>query len=119
GSEPRRHRVSPARCRRFPTRRGPEDPAASPPHHAAGGSVTLEGTVTVTETVAEEKTRAPKRSSGLLFLGKRLGIYAATAVVAVALNFFIPRFIPGDPVVALVRQLEQQTGTRMSAEQVS
>lgn len=46
-------------------------------------------------------------------------MYLATAVVAIALNFFIPRFIPGDPVVGLVRQLEQQTGVRMSTEQVS
>jgi peptide/nickel transport system permease protein len=81
--------------------------------------MTLEGAVSVAETAAEQKTRTPKRASGLLFLGKRLGIYLATALVAVALNFFIPRFIPGDPVVALVRQLEQQTGTRMSVEQVS
>lgn len=81
--------------------------------------MTLEGAVNVTETKAEQKTRVSKRASGLVFLGKRLAIYLATAVVAVALNFFIPRFIPGDPVVALVKQLEQQTGTRMSAEQVS
>lgn len=81
--------------------------------------MSLDGAVSVTETKAEHKTRTPKRSSGLVFLFKRLGIYLGTAFVAIGLNFFIPRFIPGDPVVALVRQLEQQTGVRMTSEQVS
>lgn len=81
--------------------------------------MTLEGSATVTEVKAEQKLRKPKRASGFLFLAKRAGIYAATAVVAIALNFFIPRFIPGDPVVALARQLEQQTGTKLSAEEVA
>ncbi|MGP5056142.1 ABC transporter permease [Brachybacterium paraconglomeratum] len=75
--------------------------------------------MSATETTAQQKAQRPRRAGGLRFLGKRLGMYLATAVVAVALNFFIPRFIPGDPVVALVRQLEQQTGVRMSSEQVS
>ncbi len=81
--------------------------------------MTLQGAICVTETKAEEKTRRPKRTKGLGFLLKRLGMYVATALVAIVLNFFIPRFIPGDPVVALVRQLEQQTGTRMTADQVA
>ena len=81
--------------------------------------MSLDGAVSVTETKAEHRTRKPKRSNGLIFLLKRLSIYLGTAFVAIVLNFFIPRFIPGDPVVALVRQLEQQTGVRMTPEQVS
>ncbi|OFP71192.1 peptide ABC transporter permease [Actinomyces sp. HMSC065F12] len=47
-----------------------------------------------------------------------MGFYVVTAFVAVVLNFAIPRFMPGDPVVTLTRQIEQQTGTKLSAEQV-
>lgn len=67
----------------------------------------------------EVRSRRRARGGGIIFLARRLAVYCATAVVAIALNFFIPRFIPGDPVVALVRQLEQQTGTKMSADQVA
>lgn len=81
--------------------------------------MSLEGAVSVTETTAQQEAQKPRRRGSLRFLGRRLGMYLATAVVAIALNFFIPRFIPGDPVVGLVRQLEQQTGVRMSTEQVS
>lgn len=82
--------------------------------------MTLASTSTsVKEASANRRARQPRRGRGLIFLLKRLGFYIVTAIVAIALNFFIPRFMPGDPVVALVRQIEQQTGTKVSAEQIT
>lgn len=60
--------------------------------------------------------RAKKRRSGATFLIRRLGFYSATAVVAVVLNFMIPRFMPGDPVVNLARQIQVQTGASLNEE---
>lgn len=77
-----------------------------------------EGVASVEEVAAAEKTRQRHSPSGLVYLLKRLGFYVVTAFVAVVLNFAIPRFMPGDPVVTLTRQIEQQTGTKLSAEQV-
>lgn len=54
--------------------------------------------------------RRPRRRGGWRFLAKRLGVYAITAWAAATLNFFIPRFMPGDPADTLIRQVEQQTG---------
>lgn len=46
------------------------------------------------------------------FLGRRIAFYLFTAWAAVTLNFFIPRFMPGDPAQALVDKLQQLTGQR-------
>lgn len=41
---------------------------------------------------------------------RRTGFYLVTTFLAVTFNFFIPRFMPGDPAEALVRQIQQLTG---------
>lgn len=68
--------------------------------------------------VAQQATasRARKRRGGGTFLLRRLGFYTVTAAVAVVLNFMIPRFMPGDPVVNLARQIQVQTGASLNEE---
>ncbi|MDO5735370.1 MAG: ABC transporter permease [Propionibacteriaceae bacterium] len=46
----------------------------------------------------------------LVYLGKRLGIYALTATAAVVLNFFLPRLMPGDPVNDMIRRITVSQG---------
>lgn len=44
------------------------------------------------------------------FLGKRMGIYLGTAVLAVVMNFMLPRLMPGDPVQDMFLRIQQATG---------
>ncbi|CAI9399344.1 MULTISPECIES: ABC transporter permease [Aestuariimicrobium] len=46
----------------------------------------------------------------LVFLGRRLGIYTGTAVLAVVMNFMLPRLMPGDPVQDMFLRIQQATG---------
>ena len=45
----------------------------------------------------------------LRYIGRKLGFYLVAAWVAITVNFFLPRLIPGDPVQALIGR-QQQTG---------
>lgn len=61
---------------------------------------------------APEETAAPphRGAAAAGFLARRLGFYIVTGFFALVLNFALPRFMPGNPVLTLERQLEQQTG---------
>lgn len=59
-----------------------------------------------------------QRLRGLRYLSRRAIFYLITAIAACTLNFIIPRFMPGDPVDALVQKIERQTGTSVSPEQI-
>ncbi|TWD75146.1 peptide/nickel transport system permease protein [Kribbella amoyensis] len=50
------------------------------------------------------------------FLVRRLGFYLAAAAAAVALNFLLPRLMPGDPSSAIVEELERVSGQQVPAE---
>ncbi|WP_406447764.1 ABC transporter permease [Streptomyces sp. NBC_00876] len=56
--------------------------------------------------------------AGLTFLLRRLGFYVVTAWAAITLNFLIPRFMPGDPALALLKNLQQTTGAAPNAAAV-
>lgn len=43
------------------------------------------------------------------YLLQRLGFYVFTAWAAITINFFIPRLIPGDPVMALINRFQMDT----------
>lgn len=53
----------------------------------------------------------------LRFLGWRLALYAGVLLVALLLNFVIPRLIPGNPIRYIVTQLSYQ-GAQMNAEEL-
>jgi peptide/nickel transport system permease protein len=53
-------------------------------------------------------TARPRRRTS--YLGKRLGFYLLVTWVAVTLNFFIPRLMPGDPATVMIAQITQRTG---------
>ncbi|MGO2311411.1 MAG: ABC transporter permease [Brachybacterium tyrofermentans] len=55
---------------------------------------------------------------GAYFL-RRLGSYLIVIWAAVTLNFFIPRFMPGDPAEAILRKIRQTTGEPPSASQIA
>lgn len=59
------------------------------------------------------------RGRGGSFLLQRAGFYAVTAWVALTLNFFIPRFMPGDPAQALALQITRQTGAQLTPEMLA
>ncbi|MFB6785035.1 hypothetical protein ACFCX0_49510, partial [Streptomyces sp. NPDC056352] len=59
-----------------------------------------------------------KLSEGWSFLLRRLGFYLVTSWAAVTLNFLIPRFMPGDLAVALLKHLQQTTGQSPNATPV-
>ncbi len=46
------------------------------------------------------------------FLLQRLAFYAFTAWAAVTINFFIPRIMPGDPVMSLINRYQGQISTK-------
>ncbi|HEX5116197.1 MAG TPA: ABC transporter permease [Pseudonocardiaceae bacterium] len=48
----------------------------------------------------------------MTFLLRRIGFYLLTAWAAITINFFIPRLIPGDPVLALVAHFQGQISTK-------
>lgn len=51
--------------------------------------------------------RGRRRSHGTLhFIGRRLAFYLAAALVAITLNFLLPRMMPGDPATSMINQLE-------------
>ena len=43
------------------------------------------------------------------YILQRLAFYVFTAWAAVTINFFIPRMIPGDPVMALINRFQMDT----------
>ncbi len=46
-----------------------------------------------------------QQETALKYLIKRLGFYLLAAWVAVTLNFFLPRLMPGDPATAVEKPL--------------
>jgi peptide/nickel transport system permease protein len=46
------------------------------------------------------------------YLLRRIGFYLLTAWAAITINFFIPRLIPGDPVLALIGRFQGQISTQ-------
>ncbi|WP_432164716.1 ABC transporter permease [Streptomyces sp. bgisy031] len=73
----------------------------------------------VTELTATEDTKAKGgRRAGWAFLLRRLGFYLVTAWAAVTLNFVLPRFMPGDPALSLLKNIQQQTGALPTAAAV-
>ena len=48
----------------------------------------------------------------MTFLLRRIGFYVLTAWAAITINFFIPRLIPGDPVLALIAKFQGQLSTQ-------
>lgn len=44
------------------------------------------------------------------YLGRRLSVYLGVAVVATVLNFFLPRWMPGDPVRDYIQATLNATG---------
>lgn len=77
----------------------------------ASGVEPLEGPEPSTEAEL-----APSRRKGGRFLAKRGGFYLVTAWVALTINFFIPRAMPGDPAQTLALQITRQTGTSLTPE---
>src|SRR5580700_3431039 len=45
-------------------------------------------------------------------IARRLAFYAATAIVAISVDFFIPRIIPGNPVNAILAKMQGATLTK-------
>lgn len=48
----------------------------------------------------------------MTYLLRRIGFYLLTAWAAITINFFIPRLIPGDPVLALIGRFQGQLSTQ-------
>ncbi|HVV21201.1 MAG TPA: ABC transporter permease [Pseudonocardiaceae bacterium] len=48
----------------------------------------------------------------MTYLLRRIGFYLLTAWAAITINFFIPRLIPGDPVLALIGRFQGQISTQ-------
>lgn len=41
-------------------------------------------------------------------IARRIGLYVLTAIVAITVNFFIPRLMPGNPVLAVIGKAQAQ-----------
>lgn len=48
----------------------------------------------------------------MTYLLRRIGFYVLTAWAAITINFFIPRLIPGDPVLALMSRFQGQLSSQ-------
>lgn len=62
--------------------------------------------------------RPARRRGRLGWLGSRLGFYLLVSWIAITLNFFIPRLMPGNPASAILQAMAQRTGTPPSAATV-
>ena len=51
----------------------------------------------------------------MTYLLRRVGFYLFTAWAAITINFFIPRLIPGDPVLSLISKYQGQLSTKAIA----
>lgn len=51
----------------------------------------------------------------LRYVGRKLGFYLVAAWIAITLNFFLPRLIPGDPIAVIINK-QSQTGTVPAGE---
>jgi peptide/nickel transport system permease protein len=60
----------------------------------------------------------PVRRRRLAWLGSRLGFYLFVTWVAITLNFFIPRLMPGDPAQAVIQAMTQRNGQTPPPETV-
>lgn len=89
------------------------NPSASGP--ASTSRLAPEPRANVPETPLAQMPE-PRRSRGGRFLAKRAGFYLLTAWVALTINFFVPRAMPGDPAQTLALQITRQTGTTLSPE---
>lgn len=83
--------------------------------------VTMSQTTT-SDTQTEKNTNQKRKRKagsyrGFGYLQRRVAFYLLTIFVACTLNFIIPRLMPGDPVDALVKKIERQTGSPVSPEQ--
>lgn len=96
------------------TTSAPGDP---PGPEGQGTAATAEHSSTTTSTSTERGDRK-KRHTGMAYFRRRLGFYVFTAWAAVTLNFFLPRFMPGNPAETLLRQIQQQTGQAPTPEQL-
>jgi peptide/nickel transport system permease protein len=76
-------------------------------------------TITDNRAAARGRTRPSSVPAAWIFLAKRLGFYLVTAAFAVTLNFAIPRFMPGDPVSTMIKQITQETGAPPSASAIA
>ena len=56
-------------------------------------------------------------SGGIWFIGRRLGFYVVAAWVAVTVNFFIPRVMPGNAVDTMLAKFPQLPPSALRALQ--
>ena len=46
------------------------------------------------------------------YLARKIGFYLLTFVVAVTIDWAIPRFMPGDPIQGLISRMQAQPGSQ-------
>lgn len=70
-------------------------------------------TATAPTTAAPQARVVPRRfrnaGSGSYFV-RRIGFYVVTTFLAITFNFLIPRFMPGNPAQAMIKNIQQLTG---------
>lgn len=93
-------------------------------------TVAAHGAATTTRVVETEaplagrgRDKSPRRQrrrgeKKYRYLIRRLGSYLVTTVLAVTINFVIPRFMPGDPGQAVLRRIQFNTGQAPSVEAI-
>ncbi|TLS46674.1 ABC transporter permease [Streptomyces montanus] len=72
--------------------------------------LTASGTGLAPQGGAGEAARPARRRTRWTWLGSRLGFYLFVTWVAITLNFFIPRLMPGDPAQAIISAMAQRNG---------
>ena len=56
---------------------------------------------------------------GLLkYIAGRIGVYLVVLFIGITIIFFVPRFMPADPVEGYIGRMQNQAGQTMSAEDV-
>lgn len=53
------------------------------------------------------------------YFARRVGFYLVTTFLAITFNFLIPRFMPGDPAQAMIKNIQQLTGQPPTPAQAS
>jgi peptide/nickel transport system permease protein len=76
------------------------------------------GTAAATAAGVAGAEKKPTRKRGLGYLRRRLAFYVFTAWSAITLNFLLPRFMPGDPAATMLQQIQKQTGSPPTPEQI-
>ena len=76
------------------------------PRHRAAHRADAPGELRLRGPRQHPQVPAVRRGPVMRMIGRRIAFYTVTAVVAITVNFFIPRLMPGNPALAVIGRIQ-------------